>query len=117
MRQMKIVKGEQALKELMKRMRPTSDIVFCETTGHCDDIYITLHYYRDHKQPDEGYRLFYVLSLQHPNGWVQGHDDAERIAYLAVTGTMKDLENGEWREKNLRECYPDLDRRIKQLTW
>lgn len=114
---MKIVKGEQALKELMRRMRPTSDIVFCETTGHCDDIQITLHYYHDHKQPDEGYRAFYVLSLKHPNGWVQDNEDAELIAYLAVTGTMKNLEYGERREQLLRERYPDLDKRIKQLSW
>lgn len=116
MLQMKIVKGERAMTELLQRMRPGCDIRFCENTGHCDDITIYKRYYHDKNQPREGYCQFFVLTMDHQKGWTNSFDVCD-IAYLAVTGTMKDLEHGEWREKNLRERYPDLDRRINQLTW
>lgn len=113
---MKIVKGEKAMTDLLQRMRPGRDIRFCETIGHCDDITIYMNYYIDHNEIDGNYQQFFVLTMEHPKGWTNSFDVGD-IAYLAVTGTMKDLEHGEWREKNLRERYPDLDRRIKQLTW
>lgn len=117
MKQMKIVKGEQALKELMQRMRPGQEVVMIETQGWCGDIHVRLHYYRDKNDPDDGYRLFYVLTLDHPQGWVNDADDADEIALYAVEGGLKHIINGERREQHLLERYPNLPTRIKQLTW
>lgn len=114
---MKIVKGEHALKELMQRMRPNTEITMCETQGYCGDIHIRLHYYHDKNTPDDGYRDFYVLSLDHPQGWVSDADDADEIALYAVEGGLKHIINGERRERSLLERYTDLERRIKQLSW
>ena len=72
----KLIKGETALKDLMRKMGRTID--WSENIGHAGEITIYRNeYYRDENGE---YQNYYLLTMPHPNGTLQGYNDAHEWA-------------------------------------
>ena len=76
-----IIKGEAALNKYCERRwhcRPR----FVETIGHIANVTVELHYYRG--PTDDGYKDYYLLIMEHPNGKYSSMNQIRDEAYEAV---------------------------------
>ena len=64
---MKVVKGEDALKELIRKMRGADARVrWTETIGHCENITVEMYYLRG--EDDDRYCQYFLLYMPHDGG-------------------------------------------------
>lgn len=79
----KIVQGRKALDDLICRMKGKGEkVTWCETIGHCGEITVELIYLRSPKY--EGFRDWYLMYMQHPNGQYLNVSDIRTHAYDKV---------------------------------
>lgn len=82
----RVVQGEKAFRELVKKLRPTYDIEMCENTGRVGDIQFERFY--EKRPTDEYYKEFYWLQMPSNDpdkGFTDGqHSDRRREIYEGI---------------------------------